>query len=255
MPLTAIVLTSVSPRGGYAASVVTVMGSGFGILPGTVKFEPLGANMNAAIVYWDDSTIVFAVPAGLPTNRTLTVQIIKLDGSDFATTPFWSPASIPVEANDLLDYQWPDLEAGTPYQDVDDPRKIQAADYNRVLDRIRSLGSREAIVPRTVDVALTSADENKRSTNTGAIADVKLTLPPWALGARHAFAVTEPFFLKVQNLNAATTISVGVAGGVQKVTVPGGFVRAHILAAMLELVGIAPGMWFGHVTGDWQIDA
>lgn len=153
MPLTTVTISSVSPRGGYATSTITVSGVGFGIVAGIVKCDPAGVNVNAAIVSWVDDAVVFTTPAGLPTNKTITVQLIKSDASDFATFPFWSPAALPVVDNDRLDYQYPDLEAGTTYQDTDDPLKCQAADFNRLLDRVNATSAGDVPVSRSITTA------------------------------------------------------------------------------------------------------
>jgi hypothetical protein len=39
-----------------------------------------------------------------------------------------------------LGYQWPNAEAGTPNENIDDPRQFTAADLNRLLDRVLALG-------------------------------------------------------------------------------------------------------------------
>jgi hypothetical protein len=143
MVLTVVAIDSVSPRGGPSGTVVTVSGSGFGIIKGTITFDPLGSAivvLAVDITTWLDDTIVFTVPVLPPAflNRFTTVAFVKFDGSDFGTTPFWVPAS-PPSANGL-DYQWPDLEEGTDDENEDDPRKIQAADYNRLADKVSAGG-------------------------------------------------------------------------------------------------------------------
>lgn len=135
MPLTAVVIDSVAPRGGAPATDVTVTGSGFGVATGTVRLDPLVNNISAAVVSWADDEVVFTVPAlpGGLLNRHLTVALARGDGADGGSFPFWIPAASPMLNG--LDYQWPNFEAGGLEENVDNPRKIQAIDFNRMLDR------------------------------------------------------------------------------------------------------------------------
>jgi hypothetical protein len=132
MPLSLIVIdeTAVSPRGGRAGTTVSVPGSGFGAPTGVVRFDPLGENLVAAIVSWAPSLVVFTVPTLSATNRSVTVQIENSTADDMATMPFWYPSTPAVAPG----YQWPNAEAGSVEQDVDDPRISSAADFNRALD-------------------------------------------------------------------------------------------------------------------------
>lgn len=297
MVLTTMNIDAVTPRGGPSGTPITVTGSGFGVSAGTLVFDPQGSNVSATPLTWDDDTITFNVPVGIPFAHTATLVIEKLGGTDSAVTPFWSPAATP--SADGLDYGYPADEAG-PNQDVDDPRKFTARDFNRVVDRVKnvptpaglihadgsvpfvadqSMGGhsltnlvdpavpqaaatknyvdtqRTTVVPRTVDAALTVADENKLQTNTGASADLALTLPLLGVGARHHLAVTVGHYIRLNNFDNTTTITIGVVGGVQKVTVAGGFVRSTAVGSRLDIERVSPTQWFAKVTGDWTIDS
>jgi len=134
MPLTVTTIASVTPRGGGPGTPVVVVGEEFGVAVGSVIFDPLGVAIPAVPTSWQNDQVEFPVPAGLPVDRTLTLQIIRQDNSDFATTPFWVPDPIP--GTNALGYQYPSAEEGAPDENVDDPRRSSAADFNRLIDRL-----------------------------------------------------------------------------------------------------------------------
>jgi hypothetical protein len=136
MPITSFNVTSVVPLGGPTATIVTVLGSGFGIAQGTVTFDPLGTMVNASITSWVDGQIVFTVPALITQllDGFVLVSIQNQNRTDGYSTPFWIPSSTPITNG--IGYQLPDYELGTPFENKDDPTEIQACDINRLLDRI-----------------------------------------------------------------------------------------------------------------------
>lgn len=134
MPVSSVVINSVSPRGGAPGTTVTVVGTGFGAFTGSVVFEPITTPVTATVVSWTPTQVVFTVPALSSSlkNKTLTIKLSRSDNSDYKTTPFWiSPATVDAS---IEDYQWPKFEAGTTAENTDDPYKAQAADFNRLLD-------------------------------------------------------------------------------------------------------------------------
>ncbi len=152
MAITAIRLDSVAPRGGPEGSAVVVLGSGFGVVAGQIIFDPLSANGgpyvanagNGLVTLWQDDRIEYTSPPGYSQpnrdNRFFLVQIEKNGANDSITHMFWVPDSqvvVPSPPSALgLDYQLPFFEAGTAFQDTDDPTRIQAADFNRMLVRV-----------------------------------------------------------------------------------------------------------------------
>jgi hypothetical protein len=146
MALSVIAVTSVSPRGGTTGTTVTVQGSGFGVIVGTVRLDPLVTNVAATVVSWVDDEVVFTVPTMAFADRFVDVLIERVDLSDGHDFPFWlrTVGLAPVIPN--LDYAWPALEAG-PNQNTDDPRTWTAADFNRVLARLLGLGAGGVLPP------------------------------------------------------------------------------------------------------------
>lgn len=142
MPLTVMSISSVTPRGGAPGTAIVVLGAGFGVVAGQIIFDPLGAAVVAPPTMWVNNRVECLVPAGVPRNRTVTLQIVKAGATDFTKQHFWIPAIDPI--NNGIDFQYPDFEAGTPTQDVDDPNKFQAADYNRLVDYARAV---DALIP------------------------------------------------------------------------------------------------------------
>ena len=134
--LGALCIGAVAPRGGPPGTQVTITGEAFNGIQGKVIFDPLGFALEATIVSWTPVSIVCTVPAGLATDRFVTVQVERYDQADTDTIPFWIPKDPPEEANQ--DYQYPDAEAGEDEND-DDPRQSTAADFNRILARVRGV--------------------------------------------------------------------------------------------------------------------
>jgi|CXWL01.1.fsa_nt_gi hypothetical protein len=158
MPLTIFEITSVTPRGGAAGTVVTVAGDNFGIVTGQIIIDPLGQAIAVAATSWVDDEIVFTVPA-LPVqllNRFSTIRFVKATADDAAETPFWVPAVPPT--NTGQDYQWPNFEAGTSGENADDPRVLTAADFNRVFDQAKSGGA--GSLPPLIGVQFAALMEN-----------------------------------------------------------------------------------------------
>jgi len=129
----AMSILDVSPRGGWPGTVVTVSGTGFETPEGTLTVDGELATINS----WTDISIEFVVPPGVNTNGNYILRIVTQDLSDDAEEHFWVPAAVPF--NDSLDYQYPNTEAG-PTQNVDLPRRAEAALYNRLMDRIAISG-------------------------------------------------------------------------------------------------------------------
>jgi len=141
-------ITSITPRGGASGTGVLVSGTGFEAVEGTLTVD----GQTASITSWSDIQITFVVPAGTQTNGNYTLRIVSADLGEFAEEHFWIPAPDPF--NDGLDYQYPNTETG-PTQNVDLPRRAEAALFNRLLDRVLSGGG--APPAFTVDLALVSA--------------------------------------------------------------------------------------------------
>lgn len=134
MPLSLVIVDTVTPRGGRALTQVTIQGSGFGAAQGTVVLDPAGEAVTAAIVSWVPDQIVYTIPALSSVDRTVTVQVNISTGLDSGLHPFWyAGAIIPGQPPAKLDFQWPGAEAGSATQDDDDPRTWTAADFNRAL--------------------------------------------------------------------------------------------------------------------------
>lgn len=129
----ATTITTVSPRGGAPGTGVVVTGTAFGPLEGTVTID----GVPATVVSWIDTQITFTVPAGVSTNGTYTLRVVREDLSAFTEEHFWIPATDP--NLDGIDYQYPVTEAGVT-QNVDLPRRAEAALFNRLLDRILAGG-------------------------------------------------------------------------------------------------------------------
>lgn len=138
MALSRMTIAAVTPNGGPVGTVFTVTGSGFGGLQGTIVFDPMGVNIAAVITSWADGVIVASVPAGVPPSHFATLVVQIASTFDSANIPFWLPALSPGPGDGLV-YQYPAADALTP--DIDDPREIQAADVNRIMDRAAVGGS------------------------------------------------------------------------------------------------------------------
>lgn len=149
MALSVLQLDKVTPRGGPDATSVVVTGSGFGVVQGSITFDPLGEHGGpypvVTITLWQDDRIEYVAPSGfsLPDrdNRFYDVHIQKNGATDGLAHPWWVPDSAltigPPPVSSGLDYQWPSFDAG-PNQDVDEPTVWKAADFNRTLDRVLS---------------------------------------------------------------------------------------------------------------------
>lgn len=144
MPLSAIEVDErdIAPRGGPPGTQVRVPGSGFGSGVGfpaaQIRVDPLGEDILATIVSWAPNLVVFSVPTLSSLNRIVKVTIEVAGGADSYTFPLWLPNATEPD----IDYQWPDAEADGPDESVDDPRKATAADFNRMLDRLKIDDSR-----------------------------------------------------------------------------------------------------------------
>jgi hypothetical protein len=125
----AIAIHTVTPRGGKAGTTVVVDGEGFGPLTGTVTLDGVAAVVSA----WSDSQITFDTPVGTSENGSFAIRAVTQDLSAFTEEGFWIPATNPLV--DGLDYQLPGSETG-PTQNVDLPRRAEAALFNRILDRV-----------------------------------------------------------------------------------------------------------------------
>ena len=137
MPLTSIVITGVSPRGGvFGTTPVVVSGSGFGTAQGFVAFDPNGENVQAVIVSWAPGQVEFTVPTMNFTDRFYDVVLSVADTDDAIAFKWWVPVA--VLANQVLDFQYPGVEAGTSGESLDDPTRFTAGDFNRLLDRINA---------------------------------------------------------------------------------------------------------------------
>lgn len=183
MPITQMSVdeSSVSPRGAREGEYVTLEGTGFGSIAGVVRFDPLVENVEATVVSWAPNAIEFVVPALTTKDRTVTVQVQNVSIDDAATFPFWYPATPSVEPG----YQWPDVEAGSPGQDGDDPRKATAADYNRMLDLARVGGLVEGAIV-TFDGDATLDDNVAVALVDASVGPVTITLPLAAKTGRRA---------------------------------------------------------------------
>jgi len=138
MVLSTFVISRVTPRGGSPGTVVSVTGSGFGVVAGTVTFDPFGVNIAATITLWQDDLVEFTVPYNLVVDQFSTLFLQRSDGNDGGSVPFWVPVANPLVQSDDLDYQYPAFEEGDE-QDEDNPRIMSAADMNRMLNRVQAL--------------------------------------------------------------------------------------------------------------------
>lgn len=107
-----------------------------------------------------------------------------------------------------------------------------------------------SIAPQTVDASLASTSNGVINTNTGAGADIALTLPALVVGQRYSFAVTVAHYIRINNFDNSTTINLGTTA-----SAAGGFVRSNVLGAMLEIIAVSSTKWFARVTGDWTVDS
>lgn len=162
---------TVVPRGGLDGASVVVTGTGFGVTPGTITFDPLGENggpyVVATIGLWQDDRIEYTAPSGFSLsdrdNRFYRVHVERASGGQADTHPWWvpdstlAPIALPPSDKDL-DYQWPAFEAGSLAQEEDDPRKWQAADFNRQFDRTLKLESTVAVPLPTLQSVLAEGD-------------------------------------------------------------------------------------------------
>lgn len=139
MVLSTMRIDSTTPRGGRPTTSIVVLGFGFGVVQGTVVFDPLGEAVAAVPTLWQDDQIDFPVPALVAENQFVTLLIEKSDGSDSVNVPFWIPHSGVAASPTLppgLDYQYPVFELGTVDENTDNPRRQQAADMNRIIDEM-----------------------------------------------------------------------------------------------------------------------
>jgi len=153
MVLTAVRIENVTPRGGGAGIDVTVEGVGFGVNLGSVLFDPLGSlggPFAATVLSWQDDEVRYTTPTELGlasrANQFHTVLIQKPGATDHGVHRWWVQDQAlfyaPPPTSIGLDYQWPAFEEGTPWEDDDDPRLWQAADFNRLLDQHLALWER-----------------------------------------------------------------------------------------------------------------
>jgi hypothetical protein len=246
MALSVMQIASVSPRGGAAGAVVTVTGVGFGVVLGSVVFDPLGVNIAAVVSYWDDSTIIFAVPVGVPQNHNAVLVVTKAGGADTANIFFWIPAALPLA--DGLDYAYPSAEQAAP--DADDPAKFEARDFNRVLDRLKAAGG---AVVRAKVADYTILPEERAAfffTNAGALAEVTFFLPTPALGPptmEYRFGVVVGQYLRVK---APVGVTINL-GGVS--CAPGGFMRSNVVGATCRLILVSATQFMAEgFSGTWS---
>jgi len=150
MALTSIVLTSVTPRGGVFGVTGVILGSGFGLAQGTVRFDPNSENVLASITVWGVGQIDFVVPVMNFTDRFYDVLVTNAAGDDAISFKWWVPAAA---APNAIDYQYPGEEAGTTDESVDEPTRSTAADFNRLLDRVALATTYTAAVPGDWDTA------------------------------------------------------------------------------------------------------
>jgi len=144
-----------------------------------------------------------------------------------------------VEIQSLLDMQTHQIH------NLVDPTGAQDAATKNYVD---SHSSNSSVVPYTTDQLLTSGNNSQISTNTGASADITITLPVLIIGLSYEFTVTTAHFLKIQNFDGTTTINMGSA-----LTVSGGFIRSNFIGAVVKLVAVSPTQWFAvQITGQWN---
>jgi len=144
MVLSVTQITAVSPRGARPGVDITIDGGEFGATQGTVAFDPLGENLQGAIISWGPSQVVVTVPALVQGDRFVDLLLTIDGGGDLATAKFWIPntgLSGPYALPAGMGYQLPNAEAGGPNESVDSPTLQQAADINRLLDRLLVTGS------------------------------------------------------------------------------------------------------------------
>lgn len=139
MVLTTTRIDAVTPRGARPGVDVVLDGVGFGVAAGSVVFDPLGENLTATVVTWGPTQVDVTVPALTQGDLFVDVLLTRQDGTDQATTKFWVPSvdlSGPYGLPAGLGYQLPNAEAGGPNESADSPTLQQAADINRILDRV-----------------------------------------------------------------------------------------------------------------------
>lgn len=91
MALTTMSVTSITPLGGREGTVVTVVGSGFGVATGTVVFDPLDENVAASVQSWAPNQVAFVIPTMPSVNRFVQVTITVNGGGDSITILVWLP--------------------------------------------------------------------------------------------------------------------------------------------------------------------
>lgn len=90
-------------------------------------------------------------------------------------------------------------------------------------------------------------------TNEGALIDIIATLPAWSRGATIPLAVVAAHYLRINNLDGSTVISLST--GVIGSTVAGGYIRSNLPVSSLVIVGTSPGVWgIRDGVGTWNID-
>jgi len=125
-------IDKVTPRGGIPGTTVVVDGSNFGGAEGSITLDGITVTQVTA---WSDVQITFVTPTGTSRDGSFDLVITRLDLSDTADEQFWIPAVDAFAAD--IDYQLPSTEAGV-FQNDDQPRRAEAAIFNRLLDMVKS---------------------------------------------------------------------------------------------------------------------
>lgn len=131
-------ITKVTPRGGIPGTAVVVDGTLFGATEGTLTVDGIAATVSA----WSDIQISFTVPVGVSRDGNFILRIVRDDLTLAFEEQFWVPATDPFASD--VDYQYPNTEVGVT-QNLDLPRRAEAATFNRLLDMILSGGFAPAV--------------------------------------------------------------------------------------------------------------
>lgn len=127
-------IVEITPRGGIPGDTIVISGTQFGPLEGFITVD---GQTVTQVISWSDISITCVVPTGVQRDGNYILRVTRQDLADFDEEQFWIPAIDPFTAD--LDYQLPNSETG-PTQNVDLPRRAEAALFNRLIDQIRASG-------------------------------------------------------------------------------------------------------------------
>jgi hypothetical protein len=132
-------IAAITPRGGIPGDTIVIDGTAFGPLQGSLTIDGQTVTVISA---WSDIQVTCVVPPGVSRDGNYILRLVTEDLTGFDEEQFWIPAVDPFTAD--LDYQLPSSETG-PTQNIDLPRRAEAALFNRILDQLRTSNTNSAV--------------------------------------------------------------------------------------------------------------